>query len=106
MRGLDHIRGAAVAAGGFAVPDGNQFIGLLDHVQAGVHEGFGSGFHMGEPDHPPRFVHQPVVVGTVCHGQPVPVPLGGDDDDQPAARIQHGVGENALGAVGDAGEAD
>jgi hypothetical protein len=57
-----------------------------------------------ELDHVDRGVEQLVVCAVMVGGKAVPVPACRDDGHEGAARVEHGAGEQRVGAVGDAAD--
>jgi Terpene synthase family 2, C-terminal metal binding len=102
----DDVGGASVGARGLAVPDGDEVVDPVDQGSAGRHVGLGVRVVVVEPVDRRGFGEQPVVLGMATRRQAVAVFRGGDDDLQRSAGAQHGVREDLVGAVGEAGDAD
>src|SRR5215468_1100730 len=96
----DDVGGAAIPAGGFAVPYREQPVGGVQHDVAGLHVRVCGGFDPVEPVHAGGFREQLVVAGVGGFGQPVAVARGGDDDVKLAACVEDGLGEELVRAVG------
>lgn len=91
---------------GLLVPDGDQPVGAAQEFVVGGPEGGAVGVGVRHDEDFGRGVQEAVEVGGVGGGDlGGPVVGGGQDGDQAAAEGQHGVGEQRVGARGQAGDA-
>jgi hypothetical protein len=107
VRVVDNIGGAPEPAGGLAVPNGNEDIAGLDDETAGGHMRLLGGLHKGQPVDVGGLREKLVVRLAGRHGRKaVAVALGWDHDLKRATVVKDRAGEQLVGAVGQARDAD
>jgi hypothetical protein len=101
-----HVGRSAVIARWLSIPDGNQFVRLGEHVQAGVHVCVWFGLDVIKRDDLHGLGDQGVVGGVMLRQETVAILLSRHDDVKCAAVVEYGSGEESVGSVGEAGQTD